>query len=138
MTKALARMGIALAAGVFLAACAGTGGGPVEQTVEERAQERWDLMVERDFEAAWALYTPGFRSQTDSRDFANDMNRRPIRWLGAEVRPDSDCDGDRCRVVVDVTYQPIAAPAGQGRLRMTRPLEETWIRLDGQWWFVQN
>ncbi len=122
----------------FLAACAGTGGGPVEQTVEERAQERWDHLLARDFEEAWALYTPGFRSQTDPRAFAGALSNRPVRWLGAVVRPDSDCDGDRCRVVVDVTYQPIGAPAGQGRLRMTRPVDETWIRVDGQWWFVQN
>lgn len=123
---------------LLLAACAGTGA-PVsdEASVEERAQQRWENMVARDFAAVWEFYTPGFREVTPQSDFRSEMARRPLRWLQASVR-DADCDADQCRVRVDVTYQAIAAPAGQSRTRMTRLLDETWVRLDGQWWFVQN
>lgn len=124
----------------LLAACAGTGAGsqaPVEVTVEERAQERWEHMITRDFNAAWEFYTPGFRETNPQADFRAEMARRPIRWLSASVRS-AECEGDRCRVRVDVTYQAVAAPAGQSRNRLTRILDENWVRLDGQWWFVQN
>lgn len=129
---------------LLLAACAGTGGGdraqsgsPQGVSVEERAQARWELMVERDFNAAWEYYTPGFREVTERADFRAEMSRRPIRWLAASVR-DADCEAEQCRVRVDVTYQAIAAPAGQSRNRITRLVDETWVRLDDQWWFVQN
>lgn len=129
---------LVLFAAALLAACAGTGGPvPAEVSVEERAQERWDHVVARDFESAWQLYAPGFRNANDQRDFSRDMARRPVRWLGAAVQA-ADCEGDRCKVSVAVTYQAVGAPAGQRRIRMTRTLEETWIRLDGQWWFVPN
>lgn len=123
---------------LLLAACAGPGGrAPAEVSVEERAQERWDYLVEREFGNAWNLHSPGFRETTPRDEFERDMRRRPIRWLVAEVRS-AECEGDRCDVRVAVTYQAIAAPAGQRRIRMTRNIDETWIRLDGQWWFSQN
>ncbi len=120
----------------LLAGCATTP--PVaEQTVEERAQARWNHLVTREFDAAWEYYSPGFRETTSVRDFDRDMHRRTVRWLEADVRS-ADCEGDRCTVSVAVTFQAIAAPAGQRRMRVTSNLDETWIRLDGQWWFVQN
>jgi hypothetical protein len=129
---------LAVVAAALLAACAGTGGPvPAEVSVEERAQERWDHLIARDFQTAWQLHSPGFREATPADEFARDMVRRPVRWLAAEVRS-ADCEGDLCNVRVAVTYQAVAAPAGQRRIRMTRTLEETWIRLDGQWWFSQN
>ncbi|MFU8832498.1 MAG: hypothetical protein ACNA7J_10115 [Wenzhouxiangella sp.] len=120
----------------LLAGCATTP--PVaEQSVEERAQARWNHLVTRDFDEAWTYYSPGFRETTSVRAFDRDMHRRTIRWLEAQVRS-ATCEGDRCNVSVAVTYQALAAPAGQGRMRVTRNLDETWIRLDDQWWFVQN
>lgn len=134
----LSRTVLAVTVVLALAACATTGTDSVPtQSVEERAQQRWAHLVERDFEAAWALHTPGFRQTTNAADFSRDMARRPIRWLSATVQS-ADCEADRCEVVVAVTYQAIAAPSGQRRLRLTRPVEETWVRLDGEWWFVQN
>jgi uncharacterized heparinase superfamily protein len=94
-------------------------------------------LIARDFQNAWELHSPGFRETTPVDEFTRDMARRPVRWLAAEVRS-AECGDDRCEVRVAVTYQAIAAPAGQRRLRMTRTLEETWIRLDGRWWFTQN
>jgi len=120
----------------LLAGCATTPPA-TEQSVEERAQARWDHLVTQDFDAAWEYYTPGFRETTPVRAFDRDMSRRPIRWLEANVLS-SNCEEDRCAVSVAVTYQALAAPAGQRRMRVTRNLDETWIRLDGQWWFVQN
>jgi hypothetical protein len=130
-------LGVSLAA-MLLAACAGTGGPvPAEISVEERAQQRWDYLVAREFESAWTLYTPGFRQTTSADDYRRDRARRPVRWLTGQVQ-DAVCEDDRCQVTVVVTYQAPTAPAGQRRIRMTRNIEETWIRLDGQWWFAQN
>ncbi len=126
-----------LAAVFFLAACEPQPELPAEEIVQERALARWGHMVERDFEHAWDYYSPGFRNGTPREDFVKDMNRRPIRWKDAEFL-DTECDGDRCKVRVNVTYRAIAAPHGQSRMEMTRPLEENWVRLHDEWWYSAN
>ncbi len=107
------------------------------ETIEDRAQARWDLVLARDFEAAWEYLTPGFRQTTNRFDYARDMAGRPLRWLSAEV-VGRDCEEDLCKINVLVGYQAVGAPAGMGQMRLSREIEETWIRLDGAWWFVQN
>ena len=107
------------------------------QTVEERAQARWDRMVERDFAGAWEYYTPGFRQQYQQDIFASDMRDRPVQWLGAEVL-ESRCESDdKCEVTVSLNYRT-QAPGLRSNMEVTRELKDEWIRLDGQWWYVKN
>ena len=110
--------------------------GPTE-TLEERAQARWDLVLARDFEAAWEYLTPGYRQTTNRFDYARDMAGRPLRLLSAEV-VGTECEEDLCKINVLVGYRAVGAPAGMGQMRLSREIEETWIWLDGAWWFVQN
>lgn len=123
-------------AGILLGGCQEPPPDP-EIAVSERAQERWNLLVARDFSAAWGLYTPGFRETTAERDFAWEMSRRPVRWESAEVVA-TECDGDRCTASVRVRYHVPAAPAGLNTLRNEREVEETWIRVENQWWFLPD
>ncbi len=123
-----------VALALILAACQQP---TVEETVEERAQTRWDHLVERDFEPAWELYSPGFRQTTDRVEYAQDMRARPIRWHAAEV-VGADCDGDQCKVTVSVTYQAVGASGPHRQMRMSRDLEEQWIRINERWWYVRN
>lgn len=122
---------------LFLAACASTPPVP-EQTVEQRAQARWDHLIAGEAAEAWAYYTPGFRQITSESDFQAWLDGRPVRWLTAEVQSGECKDPDRCIVVTSVTYRAPNAPPGINEMRMTRDIEEEWIRLDGQWWYVQN
>ena len=108
-----------------------------EQTLEERAQARWDLLLERDFEGAWAYMSPGYRETTPASDFALETANRPVRWLSATVSG-KDCEEDVCKISVLVEYRAPGAPSGMSDIRLSRTIEETWIRLDGAWWFVQN
>ncbi|NEZ04583.1 nuclear transport factor 2 family protein [Wenzhouxiangella sp. XN201] len=108
------------------------------QSVEERAQARWDLMVERDFESAWEYYSPGFRETGEQDDFAEDMQNRPVRWRDARVLVASCEEEDICIVEAEVTYQPVGGPSEVSGMKMTRILKERWIRLDGQWWYTTD
>jgi hypothetical protein len=119
---------------LLVAACSPQG---PQQTLEERAQARWDLLLERDFEGAWAYMTPGFRETTPAFDYAVDAARRPVRWLSAAVSG-KECEEDVCKISVLVEYRAPGAPSGMSEIQLSRTIEETWIRLDGQWWFVQN
>lgn len=112
-------------------------GTPEPQSVEERAQARWDHLLAREFEQAYQYYAPGFRETTPLVEFQADLFRRPIRWLAAEVLG-SSCVEDVCRVSVEITYRVPGATGPLRQLTPTRTVEERWIRLDGVWWHASN
>lgn len=137
MSKRLQSLGLLICAAV-LAGCAGAPNGAVpEQTVEERAQERWNFIVAREYGEAWNYQTPAFRQSTSREDFAFDMVRRRVRWTDAVVSG-AECEGDRCEVAVTVSYTPVGGPSQFRDMVLSRDRTETWIRLEGQWWHVQN
>lgn len=127
----------AVALGVCLLAGCATTQAPVDETIEERAQARWDLILAQDHASALNYYTPTFRSAVEPDDFQRDMARRQVRWTDAEVQS-ADCDEQRCVVAVRVFYQPAQGPQEFRDMELSRVREETWIRVDGQWWFVDN
>jgi hypothetical protein len=133
VTRALRTLGWTLAGAVLLslAAC-----GPdpsvvdertPEEIVKERAQARWNALLSGDLEQAYAFTSPAYRSSTT-------LNRFQAR-LGSSIRrteavvSEVECEPDRCDVVVMVTY---VVP--QLNTENTRPLNETWILSDDDWW----
>lgn len=125
-----------LLAGMVAAALVGCGAGDQRpESLEDRAQARWDAMVAGEFEEAWSYYTPGYRETTPAADFAQDMRRRPVRWTGAEILV-SDCEGDRCEVTARVSYRVPSAPEGISDMEPERHVRETWIRTRDQWWYA--
>ena len=110
---------------------------PEPLSVEERAQQRWDHVVAREFEQAYEFFSPGYRETTPLHEYMIDALSRPVRWLNAEVIGAS-CLEDVCRLSVEVTYQPAVGPGPLRQLRPTRTIEERWIRIDGVWWYTVN
>lgn len=126
---------LALAAGALLAAC--QSGEQAPQPVEERAQERWDLLVAGEYGEAWEYLSPSYRELVPRSDYAEDMRRQPMKWLEAEV-VGSECEADACRVLVEGVYQPVRAQGKLKDMTMPRELEEQWMLAEGAWWHVKN
>lgn len=127
---------ILIAGAAVLAAC--TPAEPprdVTEIVAERAQARWDAVIAGEHESAYAYYTPGYREQTSAIDYTIEMRGRPVQWMDADVG-EVACEDDRCTVVTEVEYRVPSAPAQLSGMGSRRPVEETWIRIDGNWWFV--
>ena len=102
-----------------------------------RSEARWKLVLDRNYEEAWDYLTPGFRETTNRYDYARDRTGRPFRYLGAAVMSE-ECQEDICKIKVLVRYRAIAAPSGMSKMTLSREIEETWIRVDGSWWLVEN
>ena len=118
----------------LLAACESELPPTPEEIVAERAQARWQAMVDRDFEAAWPFYSPAYRGQRSEPVFVTDLSRRPLRWQSADVKEVS-CEGSRCEVTAEVDYSVPGAPGVLSGLESSRAVNEVWIRLDGEWWY---
>ena len=127
---------IVLFIGAALALAACSDARPPEEIVAERAQARWDALVERDFEAAWQFYTPGYRQQLPAADFAIQMKQRRIAWNEAGVQ-ETECSAQekRCNVRSVVQYQVPAQVPGVGKLKGRTGVEEIWLQIDGEWWY---
>ena len=117
----------------MLAACA-TAPKPQDLLIE-RAQARWDAIMARDYDAAYALYSPGYRSATSRTDFEIELRSRRITWTSASYREHS-CDDEVCTVTFDIEYTAPRPVPGAGKWDGRSSVEETWIQASGQCWYV--
>lgn len=103
--------------------------------VNRRAVERWNFLIAHQAEKAYDYLTPGFR-QTQTRDaYATAMNNRPLQWKSAKFDR-KDCEEDRCTVVLDVAYALKMGGSPVGTIDSSSRQTETWIRVDGDWYFL--
>ncbi len=123
--------------GVFLSACASKAPAPEspENSIAERAQDRWDALLAGDFETAYAFYSPGYRSTTSVVDLAFELRSRRVFWTSAQYREHS-CLENTCTVVFDVGYTINRPVPGLTKWDSSETMEEKWIKTDGQWWFL--
>ncbi|MGH8171932.1 MAG: hypothetical protein ACREPX_02215 [Rhodanobacteraceae bacterium] len=112
-------------------------GGDKGADVEKRAQDRWNLLIAHQAEKAYDYLTPGTRETQTRENYAASMNSRPVKWTAAKFNR-KECDADRCKVYIDVSYSVVAPGAGA----MGKPLEsvstqsETWVYVDNEWYFL--
>lgn len=118
-----------------LAGCAAqTGSVPGEgrsaqAIVHERAQARWDALLKDQVAEAYKFYSPASRSVMSYEDFIRSL--RVGFWKAARVDA-VECQAEEaCEVVVSIEY------AHRGS-RLRTPIRETWVRMDGTWWYVQK
>lgn len=106
-------------------------------TIDKRSVERWNYLIAHQAEKAYDYLTPGYRATKTREDYASAMNNRPVQWKKA-VFEDKQCDGDRCDVSVTIDYS-MPIPGVNGRRSEAQSTQhETWIRLDGQWYYLPN
>lgn len=120
----------------LLAACASTGDAK-KHPVEERAQMRWDALLAGDFDTAYGLHSPGFRSANSRVDFEISQRSRKVGVTVAKVTG-SDCKGDACTVSTAVQYRVGSPVPGVSNWESSSQLEERWVKTEGKWWFVPN
>jgi len=111
-------------------------GGSVDD-VDKRSVERWNYLIARQAEKAYDYLTPGTRELQTRESYAAAMNNRPVRWSGVKF-DHKECDADRCKVYVDVSYSVgMPGAGGAGRSVETSNTQiEIWVRVDNEWFFL--
>ena len=120
---------------VSLALFAGCGGD--SSPVEKRAIDRWNFLIAHQGDKAYDYLSPGTRETQTRETYAASMNNRPIKWTSATFNH-KECDADRCKVLIDVTYSiamPGAGPIGKP-ITTTSTQAETWVHVNGTWYFL--
>ncbi len=118
---------------LMLSACATT---PQESdSPVDRAQLRWDSIFARDYDTAYSLYSPGYRSTKSSTDFEIELRMLRVKWTSAKYR-EHECSENRCTVTFTVTYQVSKPVPGLDSYEGQSVIPGTWIKSGGEWWFV--
>jgi len=131
-----ARVILAAAAAAVLAACAATPAQPgSDAALLERAQARWDALLAKDYDAAYALYSPGYRSAHTRTDFEIHLRTQRVGYTSATYR-DHECEGDVCTVNFNIEYRAPRPVPGVNEWKGRSVVSDAWVRTDGQWWFV--
>jgi hypothetical protein len=105
--------------------------------VEKRAVERWNFLIAHQAEKAYDYLSPGTREMQTRETYAAAMNTRPIKWIAAKFNH-KECDADRCKVYIDVSYSVAMPGAGAvGKpIESTSTQSETWVRVKDDWYFL--
>jgi hypothetical protein len=120
----LAAVAVGLAA---MGGCATVPEQSPEQIVKARAQARWDALVKGDYATAYSYLGPGSRAVNSLEAYKDSIVKGFYKDGQVEK---AVCDSpERCEAHVRVEYE------FKGK-RMKSPLAETWIRQQGNWWYV--
>ena len=102
------------------------------QTLEARAQARWDALIRRDFAAAYTFSTPKFRARVPASAFSSRFGGDLV-WDSAQVAKVEFQDAGKANVEILVNYRPINEVGELGGIRGAG-ITETWVNDEGGWW----
>lgn len=113
---------------VFLAACATANPRNSQDIVKERAQARWNALVQGDVKTAYEFFSPGSRTALTLADFASGIR---IGFWKAVVVDQVECGAETCEVRSTIEYD-------HRGMRIKTPHRETWVREGSNWWFLRR
>jgi hypothetical protein len=116
---------VGLAAGIV--SCAALDRRTPQEIVKERSQARWDALVKSDLKAAYGYLSPGSRAVFTYEGYVGAI--KPGFWKSATVEKVICEAADSCDVGARIEYEFMKRP-------MQTSLKETWVRENGNWWYV--
>lgn len=119
-----------------LAAVAACATGPTEgdkasAEVMRKANLRWQALIDGETKTAYELNAPSYRAAVTQQSFRRRFGNGP--WIKAEALK-AECQLEKCNVRISMTYQAPMIQIDGGK--MTTSIQETWIKEDGQWWYM--
>jgi hypothetical protein len=124
---------LAVAGALALGACATPGGSSPDETVMQRANARWKVLVARDFTAAYDYNTATFKSLVPLETYKSRTGGAVV-WLGAEVVGVKCPDAEKCTARIRIDFKPLLRGTGD---KLSTHFDETWLREGGQWWVFE-
>ncbi len=142
---------LVIAAIVFLAACSPTK--PVSprsdeevsqspptqaqgEKIGQRAVQRWENIINKKFDDAYEMLTPGYRQTHDKKQYAEVLGSRPVRWTKATYIGHECESADVCTIKISIEFN-MTMPS-VGIVRSENPVSEKWLRVGNEWFFFPD
>lgn len=119
---------------LVLSAC-----GSGEAVVKEAAQQRWNALIEGDYQTAYQHYTDTFKKKVSLRNYRSHVKGVGL-WKEAQVdNVNCDADGGRCDAKVSVTVG-MKMRGMPEIMKTTDVVYETWIKegLFSDWRYLKK
>jgi hypothetical protein len=97
--------------------------------VAQRAQSRWDAVVADRLTEAYQYFSPSSRETMRYENYVR--SARVGFYKAAKVDKVVCSTEDSCVAHVTVEYEFKGS-------RVQSPLRETWVRKDGNWWYIRG
>jgi hypothetical protein len=120
---------------MLLSTCATSTSVNPESQVEERANARWEALFSGDLVGAYEYLTPAYRTSVSSLAYQRSVLLKRVAWTSAQYI-ESACEESLCRVTFDVGFTVSGALRGVKPYKGTQKIKESWVLIDGQWYFV--
>lgn len=101
-----------------------------EEILTLRAEARWNALIEGGYDRAYQFETPAYRAAFSPRIFRTRLGQAAV-WTSAKVTR-VDIEGDRATVRIFIEYEALGANGVP--YRNGRPIDENWLRVNGEWW----
>ena len=125
---------------LLLAGCAGQSalkGGGSGVSPEQRAVERWQLVIDGKYDLAYDYLSPGSRELQSRQAYAAAISARPVHYHAVEhVEKSCNESVTVCTVVSKLTFSVISSLSGVGKMKADSIIEERWINSAGRWFLV--
>ena len=123
---------------LVLTACAELKVQDPEQAVKQRVTERWEAVIANDWDRVYEFATPAYREAYSKTHFFNQYGGQVDRE-GIEITKLTfeDAEQTSAKVGLVLTFSTLGMTPGE-LYRGTQFIEETWVKVDGQWWYVER
>ncbi len=129
------RAGLMLACAAALVGCAGMQGNqPPELQVRELATKRWQALLAQNYEVAYGMLAPSYRSLKTLDAYQKIQQSIPFKRVSAKVDR-VECSAEKCTARIGLESEPVTAFAFKGTV--VSGLDETWVLEDGRWWLLE-
>jgi hypothetical protein len=120
---------------LLLSACATSTSVSPESQIEERANARWEALFSGDLAGAYEYLTPAYRTSVSSLAYQRSVLLKRVVWTSAKY-VESACVESICKVKFEVGFTISGAIPGVKSYKGTQKIDESWVLIDGQWYFV--
>jgi len=106
-----------------------------QERIKARSVMRWELLIDKKFEEAYELLSPGYREVRPREDYVKIMRGRPVQWTRVLFKQ-AKCEAESCIVDIEIHAQFEMPVMRVGTVDTLTVLTENWILSDGEWYLV--
>jgi hypothetical protein len=103
-------------------------------SVSQRAEDRWNHVINKRFDEAYDMFTPGYRQSMPREDWVNTIKNRPLRWTEAKAIDQACSNPLSCKVKIKIKFS-LTMP-GAGDINSEDQIYEDWLQVNGAWYYL--
>ncbi len=103
-------------------------------TASERAEKRWNALINKDWKTAYSFETPGYRKTYTVEDYRGSFGSA-VTWKSVNIISAQETEKNITDVKLELTVFFMGQGAAKG-MNIPSMFTERWLYNEGNWWHV--